>query len=1827
MSKIPHTADIFDIFQENMEKINRVVDLIVGSGIFRKDINKQLKDFSSLGKTMLVAVNQIDIICSAIFKIEKSLSVVKPLSESSLIALDSLPPLWDKLNELREAELRFLNGPRISHGKMRRKIRNLFKSYIYLMIGAVDIGSFMMTGTIPRNTMIGRLGQQLGLTRDRRYDRKEIVQGLILTSVVSKLLGSIFRDMQPVFEYMSSAGNRASSTTAGLRALNMLFISSSEKRLLGFKRSNIPSLIETFMSIFVDTLSDSRNPRTLSGKEIVYRWSIIRLFAFNLAGIFKTLEPVMNTLSDIGDRKSSIVSGLHSLNVMLVSSKKKSVLGFTKQEAIPSIIESVTSIIDTTGGLKAKDVAWIGTGVASLWGISTVLSKIANNIAQIGENDKSITRGLRAISTILIGVERKRFLGFTTRGAIPSLIDSIRSLTSTTEGVSVADIGRITVSLSILYGSSILLRATALEISRIGQNRESITDGLKALSMMLYGREKKFLRTPVPSLIEDMLYIRDQKLTGGEIGSIIKVAVSITAFSSLMMIAGVGISNIGQHKRRIKRGLKVMPKMIMSYIDMIDLVINNDKLSQAEIQKGANVVTVLMWKLLAAVVPAVFIGVFSLGLVFAMRVVRSIKKVVLSTIDLIVETMSVLEKNNLIDSDGKLSQRYNAAYDATLKVIQGQAQVALTIVKTLNIPALEPKKFIPKLVGLGFMITSLIGTTISMGVLFLTLRAMGFVERSSGETTIDGKPSKTFKVSTRLISTVDSVKYMIDGLSEVASKLKVIQPIADSLRITALMYFSAACEVIVVLSGVIYLSLRALGLIEANPSDSGKKFTVSTRLTSTMDSIKLIITGLVETAEGLKTLNIIVATLSAATLMVFVAEMVVVVGLVSLIGLIPEKVVERGIENIRKVTIIVGELIVTAGLMAITALLGLLISIPGLLTFALGMTIISATILMITGVIWIINRIPGGILALGTAMIVLLAVSLTFILIAKSLKVIAEIAENINLNSISNIVDCMANGVLAFIRNIKVLNPITLAMSIATTTAMMGLMVEISIIAVLMKRIASLSIPIAFDRKGRPIAYEQMREEDFERATHVTNLIMSTIPNVLSQTSDINRRKLSNSIGATRKIRRVVKNIGQMAETLRDLASLRFATEWNENGRPIKFTTMTSVDFLMAGQNAIGVMQMFTSLMSDGTHSIKFAGTAVTIQGISSDDLDNISRKSKRKVQNLYRIVKNIGNMSKVLTDMANLKFTTSWSEDGKPKSYEQMTASHFLTASLNAAGILQFFVKLMTPGSHSLQMSGGKVNITGIDTEALKNIKRKTKKHVRRVNKIVSFIGDMAETLNNLASLRIATKWNSNGKPVEFRELSSKDFKYASTTAEALLRYFSKLLTPGKHSFSFMGGSVAFDGIDLNGVDISKSNKKNIKRISDIVGSIGNISETISNLAHLKIADSIDPKTGAATGWREMTAEDFKSATNNTKLLIDTICQIPYMINQSMSVYGFDKKDKIKDYTDRIGNLNQLLNPVINISTRLHKLSDNKLQQSMDDLSSLTYKGIDGGTYRGLKSIQVLISGMIRVCIGVSEYLGNYSIDSVKSQIKEIRNIWKDTTKIPLSIRVDKFVDIINQLNGVRYKSISENTYNGVRGIYQMILDVSSMGVKISESIGRSRIDSTVRDMGALRTIWTRASYMVRDLSNMNDNSAAAAVRSIESTINLFKQVNSTDTNKLKYAHSLVYDIAKLSESINGNFDRLADVINEKLIKAIEELNQLLSDMGGVNISHKPTIDANSLVDKNKTKIDTSNTNYLKKELDDLQRSISMITRNLNTLAGCVDNNSSRNSIRVKKI
>lgn len=676
---------------------------------------------------------------------------------------------------------------------------------------------------------------------------------------------------------------------------------------------------------------------------------------------------------------------------------------------------------------------------------------------------------------------------------------------------------------------------------------------------------------------------------------------------------------------------------------------------------------------------------------------------------------------------------------------------------------------------------------------------------------------------------------------------------------------------------------------------------------------------------------------------------------------------------------------------------------------------------------------------------------------------------------------------------------------------------------------------------------------------------------------------LGQMITATWKIRRlsrIVCNIGEMADVLQHIAALNMPDPdkgYDKNGRPLGWRQMTANDFAAASQNASVILGMSAAMFGDEPRNFTLAdGTTFRTQVVDMAALDRIGFMTRFKVKRLANIVGSVGRMADILQHIASLNMPdpdAGYTEDGKPKGWKQMKSNDFMTASRNAGSILSFFGALFADASTPVTFGTTTFMVKPLDTSTLDNMTRSTKRKVKRLGEIVSTIGGMATTIQNIASLNMPDPnkgYDDNGKPKGYIPMGAGEFEQAS-------------INIGKIATHIID-AVASENLASKLDDMSRKAAKNFERIMNPMNSISGIVETIQLLAGGEYVkewqdDPNNPGQRIPKAYASFSALLDKKP-ELTEKLTDMLTIVIGSIAQFESGDLEDILDKANDAAEDIQDVTEKISPVLN------------------DIIGIVNESLKLPDFETVKTQAQIPTWVMRHVV--------WSVSDCDKTIKDSGTSVSSLTSV---------INFIGKPRGT-----------GALSVVKDIVDLYNEDI------------SKISDPKTFKTKYTGPTQVARELieslAGATSSASAQKVQAIQSnireTIKLMKQVGSTDMSKLKYASTMMNAIARISESIKGNFKELSKTINKDLIKAIKELKKVLdeinkngiktSDIGtgtdtgnesnikGANENGSAKLDA----DRYKSTMKGLNRIY---ELDDL----------IDLIASCIDGSGSERSIRTK--
>ena len=525
----------------------------------------------------------------------------------------------------------------------------------------------------------------------------------------------------------------------------------------------------------------------------------------------------------------------------------------------------------------------------------------------------------------------------------------------------------------------------------------------------------------------------------------------------------------------------------------------------------------------------------------------------------------------------------------------------------------------------------------------------------------------------------------------------------------------------------------------------------------------------------------------------------------------------------------------------------------------------------------------------------------------------------------------------------------------------------------------------------------------------------------------------------------------------------------------------------------------------------------------------------------LLPIAAAIGMIAKVLQNIAKLSIPVAFDKDGNPTEVQRMKPEDFVEAATNAANIAFILASIFADEDTMVNIGGKDITIHAISQDTLANITWRTKWKMNQLAQISTAIGTMAGTLQNIASLNVPDPdagWTEEGKPKGFKQMKAEDFAMAAENASSIAVMLSSIFAE-KDTFLFIGGKlVRIKCINTDALDnITRGAKNKMERLSEITTSIGNMANVLQAVASLNMPTEFD-KNGKPIAFKQMGAEEFAAASANVILIMTLLLGAVGSEELSTTLEELDA-----DAAENFGI-------ILKGCEGLQYLMD-AIQKSVniDDMQIAT----------GIGNIRTALSAYIKILndlfIGESEFVWKKgwlgipypSINIIKPPEIDLDDL--ESAKESLMIVVDAINATMPIMDNLKVMSENAENCNPTK-ISEIIKTYLESVYGDEQGNGGIKIDSqAILKQQNLKFLVDQQERIANlDVSKLQNNT--------DSFVKFIDKANSIDTNKIKSVRDMFEQMARFSESISGDFDKLADVLNNELIEILEKLNGTLLEI-----------------------------------------------------------------------
>lgn len=832
----------------------------------------------------------------------------------------------------------------------------------------------------------------------------------------------------------------------------------------------------------------------------------------------------------------------------------------------------------------------------------------------------------------------------------------------------------------------------------------------------------------------------------------------------------------------------------------------------------------------------------------------------------------------------------------------------------------------------------------------------------------------------------------------------------------------------------------------------------------------------------------------------------------------------------------------------------------GLITFAIALKLLDEDdIELAGGIIWSLGKAVMKIgavfplIILGSAALTILSAGLLLFTVPllTFISALAQIRKiNVTVKDIATPIELMRGFAKTINKTFKGRDMLTIGLATVKIRSLLPISTAISRIALTMQQIASLSIPSEFDSEGKPKAFVKMETKDFVNAATNASVIVRILANTFGEKdlvvdilgqkitlSPITQKALEGITWRTKRkmqqLETIVRAIGGMATTLSNVASLIIPDEtagFDKDGKPKGWKTMKKEDFITASENVAAIAITLVGALTE--YRSPSLGNRTVAEAV-----EDMSRRAIKKIGMVLSSFGNIKGIVDAVQQMAQMSVPIRWDENGQPTAYKILTEAERQQAIDNTIDLMTQLLKAI--GSDEV-------------SDALNKLGPRARRNIDTVMKSCGGISSLVDAVKKSSEFdesTIATgitnvkecilryvgvlndlfvdKWGWARKKVKiFKWTISIPYPTIVDKAEvdmgklkgalAKMDELSKTIAPMKNLSQSIQEFGKMDFKDIS--PILQKIKNCVKEYVEIIGSLTldtNFLKTKAEEINLLIT-TVDPLKAFIKKVAEIKLDN-KEADRIITTLTNTRIIVYLYVSTLLSVI-IDQETIL----DKIISIDWLTYSVDYVERYINRMKD---LVYADEEYMITRTAILNIWRINCLYIDFLFSFWFKQRelerqLRYIDYL-TYSTDYIKAYINKVKEIdFPDSERERVNtsiLNTGRIIDSYNYLISEKINNIA-NVRRGKFGILSSIIDEQQRFANINTEHIQQNTDNFVR---------------------------------------FIDKANSIDVEKIRTVRDLFAEMTEFSRSVKGNFEKLADVLSEKLVKVLEKLSDT---MQGIN-------------------------------------------------------------------
>lgn len=433
-----------------------------------------------------------------------------------------------------------------------------------------------------------------------------------------------------------------------------------------------------------------------------------------------------------------------------------------------------------------------------------------------------------------------------------------------------------------------------------------------------------------------------------------------------------------------------------------------------------------------------------------------------------------------------------------------------------------------------------------------------------------------------------------------------------------------------------------------------------------------------------------------------------------------------------------------------------------------------------------------------------------------------------------------------------------------------------------------------------------------------------------------------------------------------------------------------------------------------------------------------------------------------------------------------------------------------------------GAVNLIRTELEALEGTKKEWKQDKRvlkQVNRTVKTIAKIAENLNSLQNVTLdQSTIISNVTSImlftqKLQDLMNNFLFGNDVESSENTNSDSNWLTRNL-------GSIFHKGAAERMRKEMKSNKKVLNKVDKVINKLVGVGQSLVSIGELKLTDefktTIETNIGEIFGFINTLDTKIKEFMHTEAINSEEIIDAAKMSKRQWRKSG-----------KALSKVEATIATIYGITDTLNILKD--------------FKFVEGnGDIKGTKDIIIGNVGIVMDTVKEIAGVINGKNEDIKVNADDI------TKMMPL-------IDFINSLN-IGFKDLASSNETVVKNnVDNYIRLIDRLSIVDIETF--SPISKHINDLNT----------SIDSIGNINSKQFGS---NIDNYVRFVDKVNTVEVSKLEKSAQMFQQMANFSNSIKGNFEKLAESINEDLMPVLEELKEIMEkvptaiEMNGANVS-----------------------------------------------------------------